>query len=181
MALPRKTFTWIFVVAVILIIVLSIWFFSKKKTVPDPNKTNTPLPPGATSPRWVPESFPLAIGMYGSKIQALQTALGITPDGKFGTQTNGAIVAKGYSVPLSQTDYNAIVGTSNGSSSAIGKFAYAAKDGVQVYNKSDYSVYATYNTGDFIGKIVANSPGTSDLNYTINGGFIVPVADVTLQ
>lgn len=174
--LKQKWWIWALVIAIILIIVLVIWYFWPP-SVPDPNKSNTPVPPGSPSPKWLPEVFPLNVGMFGTKIKALQNALGITADGKFGPQTQGAITSKGYLVPLDEASYNAII---NPNLADVGKFAYAKNDGTTVY-KPNYSVYKTYSKDDFIGKIILNSSGTSPLNYTINGGYIVPVADVYLK
>lgn len=150
MALKKESLIWIFVIIAIVIIILAIWYFSKPK-VQDPNKTNTPVPPGSPTTKWISESFPLNVGMYGTKIKALQTALSIPADGKFGQQTNAAIKAKGYSIPLSESDYNMIVpsntntNTNNGSSinasscaGASGKdiLGYAQFDNTIVVNKS---------------------------------------------
>ena len=184
--MSTKAIKWIIIVVVIIIIIAVAWYFiSGAGSVKNPNKTNTPLPAGtpASQSKWIPEAFPLNIGMYGTKIKALQSALGITADGKFGTQTSGAITSAAYTIPLSQTDYNAIVspGTNtNTGTSAIGKFAYAAADGTTLYNPN-YSVNRTFSADEFVGKVVKNAAGTSADNYTINGGFIIPVADVYLK
>lgn len=173
----QKWWVWALVIAILLIIVLIIWYFWPSSSVPDPNKSNIPVPPNSPTPKWIPETFPLNVGMFGPKIKALQAALTIPADGKFGPQTEGAITSKGYSVPLDQAGYNAII---NPNISNVGKFAYAKNDGTTVYN-SDYSVYKIFSKDDFIGKIILNSSGTDPLNYTINGGYIVPVADVYIK
>lgn len=87
-------------------------FKNLSSCVEDPNESNTPVPPGSPTPKWVPEVPPYNIGMFGPKIKALQKALGFSTadqDGKLGPQTASAITAKGKSMPLSETDYNAIV------------------------------------------------------------------------
>lgn len=106
--------------------------------VEDPNKNNTPVPPDSPTPKWVKESFPLNVGMFGPKIKALQKALGFQDtnknapnyqDGYFGTkETKPAVIALGYSVPLSQSDYNTIISTNGGSASSNIKGAYAKYD-----------------------------------------------------
>lgn len=56
------------------------------------------------------DSFPLIIGSRGAKVKALQKALSIAPqDGILGNQTKSFITAAGYSLPLSETNYNKIV------------------------------------------------------------------------
>jgi len=116
MAFSKKTLKGIFIVAIIVIVIaLAVYLFrcdifkNLGSCVEDPNKNNIPVPAGSPTPKWVAETFPLNIGMFGTKIKALQTALGIAADGKLGSQTNSALIAKGYTVPLSLTDYNNIV------------------------------------------------------------------------
>lgn len=115
MAMNKKYWKWFIVIAVIVIAAILIYVFRCKlfpalaSCVPDPNLTNTPIPPGSPTPKWVPETFPLNVGMYGPKIKALQTVLGISADGKFGPQTNAAIIAKGKAVPLTQAGYDDII------------------------------------------------------------------------
>ena len=59
----------------------------------------------------VSESFPLSVGMTGEKIKALQVKLGVSPTtGYFGNKTNAAVQAKGYTIPLSEANYNKIMG-----------------------------------------------------------------------
>ena len=64
------------------------------------------------------DSFPLRLGAQGDKVKLLQTALiraygaGILKkygvDGYFGRELSDALRAKGYAIPLSQTDYQSI-------------------------------------------------------------------------
>lgn len=117
MALSKTSLRWIFwIVIAVIIIALLVYFFrcsifsNLGSCIEDPNETNTPVPPGSPTPKWVPESFPLNVGMFGPKIKNLQKALGISQDGRFGTvETLPALQAKGYNVPLSLTDYDKIV------------------------------------------------------------------------
>ena len=184
----KKTLTVFFIIfgflgLLLLIYVFRCKLFNLKSCVQDPNKTNTPVPSGSPTPKWVAESFRLNIGMFGPKIKALQTALGIAADGKFGSQTSGAITGAGYTVPLSQADYNAIVSPQSVTPPAvnpIGKIAYANKDGVSVFN-ANYSVYKTAANGDWIGTVIANASGTSINFYTIVGGYLVATGNVNLQ
>lgn len=60
--------------------------------------------------------FPLSIGSRGELVKALQRKLGITADGIFGNQTNTAIQRAGYPVPLSEVNYNKILGINQNSS-----------------------------------------------------------------
>lgn len=134
MAMNKKYWIWFIVIAVVVIAAILIYVFrctlfpSLSSCVEDPNKNNIPVPLGSPTPTWVPEVAPYNVGMFGSKIKALQTALGISADGKFGQQTKGAITAKGYSVPLSQGDYNTIISSGGGSAASNIKGAYAKYD-----------------------------------------------------
>lgn len=115
MADKKRSLVWIFVVLAVAIIGILLYVYRDKlfgRTIEDPNKTNDPLPPGSATTKWIPEKDPYAIGMYGSNIAKLQKALGFSvadQDGKFGTQTKDALVAKSYAVPLSEADYKKIV------------------------------------------------------------------------
>lgn len=116
MADSRKSLMWIFFSAIVAIVIgILIYIFrcdlfkNLGSCVADPNDTNTPVPVGSLTPRWVPETFPLNIGMFGPKIKNLQKALGVQQDGKLGPQTSASLQAKGYNVPLSLVDYNKIV------------------------------------------------------------------------
>lgn len=125
----------LFLVAVTLIVVVVKVFFGEPDCDPNragydmkgnktnkcivavPNKTE-PTPQGAPASTWVAEVFPLNIGMYGIKTKVLQQVLGITSDGRFGNETKGAVIAKGFSVPLTEVDYNKILATKPSTSSA---------------------------------------------------------------
>lgn len=140
MKLSRKTYTIIFIaVAVIIALAVILYFVFRDPPIEDPNKTNTPVPAGSPTNKWVAESFPLTLSMYGSKIKVLQAALGFTGkalDGYLGTDTQSAILTKGYSLPLSQSDYNTII-TSKGTGAAQNiKGAYAKYDNVVVRYKN---------------------------------------------
>lgn len=130
MKLSRTTWTWIIVIAIILIIAAIVIYLFRcdifknlTSCVEDPNKTNTPTPPGSPSPKWIAETPPYNLGMWGPKIKALQAILGFTGtalDGKLGAMTRDAIIAKGYAFPLSQSDYDKIVGTTGTGSGTSG-------------------------------------------------------------
>lgn len=121
MKLSRTAWTVIIVVAIILLIAAVLIYFFRcsifkdlASCIEDPNDTNTPTPPGSPSTKWLPETPPYNLGMWGPKIKALQAALGFTGtslDGKLGPMTRSAIIAKGYAFPLSQADYDKITGT----------------------------------------------------------------------
>lgn len=92
--------------------------FTKKGKPSDKCRVNKPteaVPSGSPTSTWITEAFPLNMGMYGSRIKLLQQKVGIGADGKFGKQTTTALIAKGYTVPLSEADYNTIIGTSTSS------------------------------------------------------------------
>jgi hypothetical protein len=93
----------------------------------------------------VSESFPLSVGMTGEKIKALQVKLGVSPTtGYFGNKTNAAVQAKGYTIPLSEANYNKIMGVTVAPSGQItfGDPVYLKADQIVVYSypegKSDY-------------------------------------------
>lgn len=139
MALSRKTYWIIFAAVAAVVIIAVILYFIFRNPVADPNKTNTPVPTDSPTPKWVKETFPLNVGMYGPKIKALQKALGFSiadQDGKLGPQTKAGIIAKGYAVPLSQTDYNTIINTGGGSASSNIKGVYAKYDNTIVRDKN---------------------------------------------
>lgn len=116
MKLIKKYWILILIAAITLAAILVYVFRCKlfpalASCVKDPNDETPipPVPPGSATPKWVAESFPLNVGMFGTKTKKLQTALGIPADGKFGTQTKTSVIAKGKTVPLSQSDYDLIV------------------------------------------------------------------------
>lgn len=156
MALSKKTLKIIFIAAIVIVVVAIILYvfrceiFSLSSCVEDPNKSNTPLPAGATGTQWAKESFPLNVGMYGSNIKALQSALGITADGKFGQQTQSAILSKGKSVPLSEADYNILLGKP--APSNLVKGAYAKYDNTIIRNK-DLTQNRIANKGEWLGSV----------------------------
>lgn len=178
MKFSKKQLTWIFVIVAAIIVALAIWYFTRPG-VPDPNKTNTPVPPGSPTPKWVPEKFPLTLGMYGTKIKALQTALGVGADGKLGPQTNSALTALGYTLPLSTSDYNAIIASVSASGTGSGtgnppppqtKGVYAKYDGTIVRNK-DLSQNFVAAKDQWLG----NASGTDDTNtyWELDGTYYV--------
>lgn len=112
MAVTRKGWIAIFVSFGLAILAIILYVYRDKlfgKKVPDPNASNTPVPLGSASPKWVEEKFDLDLGMYGPMIAKLQKALGISDDGKFGNQTKTTLVGKGYTVPLKKADYDKII------------------------------------------------------------------------
>lgn len=131
--------------------------------VEDPNKNNEPVPSGSPTTTWIPETIPYNVGMFGPKIKALQKAVGIPDDGKFGNQTKATIMAKGYVVPLSDSDYNKIVKPSSSTNQAPcpGKTIDACQsywikakyNGTPLRFISDNKIYKTLNAGEDIGRI----------------------------
>lgn len=182
----KKTLTVIFIITAIIVVSITVWYFFIRKSPIDPNKSNTPTPSGSKTSKWVAEHFPLDIGMYGYKIQALQKALGITADGKFGPQTEGAL--GGYITPLSESDYDTILGISSSSptttstisttSSYPSPSAFAAYNGVILRNK-DLSENYTANKDNWLGSV----SGTSDDGsyYELDGTYYVIKNGVYLQ
>lgn len=138
MALTKNQITGLIiaaVVAVVIAIVVYVFrcdiFSSLSSCVQEPAKANKPVPATSPTTKWIPESFPLNVGMYGPKTKSLQKAMGFQTtdkkaknyaDGYFGdAETKPAVIAKGYSVPLSMDDYNKIVITTSGSGNTTSK------------------------------------------------------------
>lgn len=145
-------------------------------------KPTTPAP--STAPRgWIPESFPLNVGMYGIKIKLLQQKLGIKDDGEFGdVQTKPAIIKAGYSVPLSEADYNKIVPPASQpqtppSNSDIGKTAIA-KSGITSIYINDSATAPSFDR--FVPKdgIVGVVTGLSGNYYLLSGNLKVAQNEV---
>jgi len=116
MADNKKKVVWISVVTGIVIISLLLYVYRDKlfgRKIKDPNENNEQVPNGSPTPKWVAEKFDLNVGMFGLMIAKLQKALGILDDGKFGTDTKNAVIAKGYTVPLKKVDYDKIVNPSS--------------------------------------------------------------------
>lgn len=196
MALTKKGWTWIFalIVFVVIGIILYVYrdkIFKKKGAICDPNrpgydltgnlndKCNVKIPttPPSSGGSWIPESFPLKQKMYGIKIKVLQQALGINDDGEFGPKTETAVTDAGYSVPLSEVDYNAII------KPGIGSDAYANADGVKVYNK-DGSIFATKSKDAWVGKVTGRKGAYTDKwiqAYIVSGDKFVDENDVYLR
>ena len=137
MTLAKKTYTLLFIAVIIIIAILVIWyFFFREPPVEDPNKKKVPVPPGSPTAEWVPETFPLNVGMFGTKIRELQKKLVLPKygaDGKFGNETKSALTAKGYSAPLSIDDYNSIIAGGITAGGPIGKSARAKSDLTALY------------------------------------------------
>lgn len=166
MILTQKTIRWIIVIAAVIVIGLAIWYYRTK--VKDPNVNNEPVPAGSPTPKWVPESFPLNVGMYGTKIKTLQQKLGISDDGKFGTQTKSAVIAKGKQVPLSEADYNSIVNpTATGGGSNFQLLKQALAGGSTNFSGGISYLISGQNKNyrfDFYtnGRFFVNTAGTND-------------------
>lgn len=74
---------------------------------------------GGNSGGYTPcSSFPYKKGCKSTDISKVQSCLGISADGKLGPGTEKALKAKGYSVPLTKSDYDKIVANCGGSSSS---------------------------------------------------------------
>ncbi len=210
MTFSKKQIGWIIGISALLILVAIIVyvfrcdiFSNLSSCVADPNKKNEPVPAGSPSTSWLSESFPLNVGMFGTKIKALQSKLGITADGKFGPITKAAINKiihnnlVGYVVPLSQTDYDEIMGAvtygSGGSTSAKtlkdyeGTFIKTGNiDNVTVRYIADSAAFKTYGKNENIGTLGAAIDdkyhrifGVSGYNDSFGSG--LKIADAQLK
>lgn len=188
MALTRKGWIWIFVIIVFVVIGIIIYVYRDKifggggrKPI---KKPTTPIPSGSNTSDWIKESFPLTRWMYGNHIKNIQSALGgLTVDGELGPKTEAAIVAAGYTMPLSQSDYNTITGTTPVSSDLyVGKNAYARTNGVKVYNNdANYSIYKTAKKDEWIGLVTDIDPDDDHYYLIASGIRSVKISDVYLQ
>lgn len=124
----QKTGLWIIGTIAVLAVVVILYFAFKKDApcdpnrngfdvkgnpkpkcqVADPNTTNTPGPPNS---QWVSDAnFPIKRWSWGPKVLALQKALGVGQDGRFGSVTEAALQKKTGKTQIStQAEYNAIV------------------------------------------------------------------------
>jgi hypothetical protein len=85
-----------------------------KKLIPVVTTTTTGGPnPGPYKPC---TSFPYEKFCKSDKISDVQACLGLKADGKLGPGTEKALKAKGYSVPLTQSDYDKIMANCKGNS-----------------------------------------------------------------
>ncbi|GAA4457030.1 hypothetical protein [Rurimicrobium arvi] len=73
---------------------------------------------------WIGEQFPLQKGMKGERIKTFQKKLGISSDGKFGTDTENAVYSRYGTKVVSQVLYQQIV-TPTSSASAFSKLVDA--------------------------------------------------------
>lgn len=190
MALTRKGWKWIFALIAFAVIGLILYIYrdtifggGSRKPV---KKPTTPIPAGSNTSNWIKESFPLTRWMYGNNIKNVQSALGgLKADGELGPKTEAAIVAAGYTMPLSQSDYNTITGTTTPSSSSyVGKTAYARSNGVKVFNNdANYSIYKTAKKDEWIGEVRDIDPDDDHyyLITTTKGYGSVKISDVYLQ
>lgn len=175
--MTRKQLTYIFVALAVIIAFLVVWYFffrdecdpenngytkkgkpSNKCIVLNPSNSNTPVPSGAT--QWVPDTtFPIKKGSWGSKVKAVQHALGIAEDGKFGAQTESALYAKIQKTELNQAEYNNLINpaaTGGGTNflklkQTLGTLGKNFSDGVQypVTGKNANYTFAFYTNGRF--------------------------------
>lgn len=60
-------------------------------------------------------TFPYKKGCQNSAISEVQDCLGLTPDGKFGPNTESALIAKGYGKEITQDVYNKVKANCGGS------------------------------------------------------------------
>ena len=60
------------------------------------------------------EGLQIKKGEKSERVKQLQKDLGLTADGKLGPGTEKALKAKGYSVPLTQSDYDKIMANCEG-------------------------------------------------------------------
>lgn len=214
MALTKTQYQYIFFTALFIIAAIAIYliFFNEADCDPNRNgydkkgkpntkclvpKPNEPVPSGTPGGNWKPEVPPYNIGMYGSKIKALQKVLKIIEDGKFGNQTKSAIIAKGYTVPLSEADYNKIVGTiatttttttTTGGGKTIddykGQSVVAKYDNTPVRYIYDDKLFKTFKAGEWIGHLGDSLPGRYHRLLDVSGDtswFKVKIQDSLLE
>lgn len=139
------------------------------KKANDPNEqTKDPVPKGpfdlvkppAPGPT---DSFPIKMSARGPNVLKVQTAIinifndgsvG-SPDGVLGPRTKAAIEKLGYSLPLSEVDFKALVAGVKKTAPAstqtvINRNAHAKYDDISTYNVSNNNKARTYKKNDWI-------------------------------
>lgn len=79
-----------------------------------PPRASKKAPKAASGQTWIPEQFPLRKGMQGPKVKALQLKLGLTADGKFGNDTQTALLKKYAAVVVPEILYQSITQPATG-------------------------------------------------------------------
>ena len=75
-----------------------------------PNNESAPVANNNPSPAPSGANFPIKMGSKGSYVKSIQSAIGVTADGIFGSQTEAALVAKTGKNSVDNLDeYNALV------------------------------------------------------------------------
>lgn len=111
----------IIIVAIVLVVALSVWYFIYTKKVTE-QISKTPTPPINTPSvelqSFIESNFPLQIGSTGSKVKTLQRAINkidnranLAVDGAFGNHTKDSLQSfVGFSYyPVTEEKYNYIV------------------------------------------------------------------------
>lgn len=110
---------------------------SDKCRVVNPITTNAPPPSGCTN--WIPDtSFPLKKCNWGSRIKAVQSAIGFTGtdvDGRWGPMTESAVVAKIGKNQIDEADYKKLVDPPS-TTGQQNKGAYAKYDNTIIRDKN---------------------------------------------
>lgn len=189
-----KIFKYILIGIVVIFIGFIIYYFltrnkySKVTDVVNPVKEPTepvpydapPLPPPSNPQQstpepkasgWIKEYFPLSVRMYGDKTRLVQRALGIDDYGKFGNNTKNSVISAGYTVPLSEADFNKITATKSASSvPKTGDTLESNKDGVQLYDEGLHPT-VTKNQNDFIGYAIDVNTNTNLIKFHYSSGY----------
>lgn len=168
--------------------------------IPKEEDVKVPEPaPGSSAPA-INESFPMKKGMRGPKVATLQKALrdkfgsvNVMADGAFGEKTLAGVVNAGYTVPLTEQDYNRILegvkkvsATNIGSSGGIktGDTVYAKANGIAAYTKpvadlpymkTNFKIYD--KVGVYIG--LSSVKGWSKVYLGAYGDLFVPTGGLT--
>jgi len=144
----------------------------------DPKNITTTPPAGC---QWTSDNtFPLKKCMSGNKVAALQTALGILADKKFGNDTLGAVQNKfGGRSEVTQAEYNALINppaTGGGSNynnlkKALGSKAipYSAGVYVDVQGQNKKYVFSFYPTGKFFFSLPKVQASIAEGTYSDGG------------
>lgn len=121
------------------------YWVSKKNAGPGPNADAT----GKTAPKKVPapapknNDFPLRNGSKNSFVTKLQTALGISADGIFGTQTESALrTAAGITSIADEAELNSVLAKIASGAAAADKTARAT-DIIHKFATGNYSMQPT--------------------------------------
>lgn len=117
------------------------------------------------------DAFPLVFGARGERVKNLQTKLNVSPtSGYLGNKTKAAIEAKGYSIPLSQSNYNKIMGI-GAQTSGTGTTGSTTPGSYKAYLKLNDAIVYSYpenNKSYIVGRIKKSIVLDRSIGYVLS-------------